>query len=60
MNQMYLDFLINPRFDEVNRLLVLFFGIKEDRTVPIKMKDYNIMIDGLNLFDQPVKNNNIW
>ena len=60
MNQMYLDFLINPRFDEVNRLLVLFFEIKEDRTVPIKMKDYNIMIDGLNLFDQPVKNNNIW
>ena len=59
MNQMYLDFLINPRFDEVNRLLVLFFEIKEDRTVPIKMKDYNIMIDGLNLFDQPVKNNNI-
>ena len=56
---MYLDFLINPRFDEVNRLLVLFFEIKEDRTVPIKMKDYNIMIDGLNLFDQPVKNNNI-
>ena len=59
MNQMYLDFLINPRFDEVNRLLVLFFEIKEDRTVPIKMKDYNVMIDGLNLFDQPVKNNNI-
>ena len=59
MSQMYLDFLINPRFDEVNRLLVLFFEIKEDRTVPIKMKDYNIMIDGLNLFDQPVKNNNI-
>ena len=59
MNQMYLDFLINPRFDEVNRLLVLFFEIKEDRTVPIKMKDYNIMIDGLNLFDKPVKNNNI-
>ena len=59
MNQMYLDFLINPRFDEVNRLLVLFFEIKEDRTVPIKTKDYNIMIDGLNLFDQPVKNNNI-
>ena len=39
MNQMYLDFLNNPHFDEVNRLLVLFFENKKNRTVPVKIKD---------------------
>ena len=50
----YLDYLIDPSFQGVN---------STDRTVQkkyylrtIEMKDYNIMIDGQNFFDQPVKN----
>ena len=59
----YLDFLIDPSFQGVNRLFVLSFENKDDRTVHTKyylpaaeIKDYNVMIDGQNLFAQPVKN----
>ena len=59
----YLDFLIDPIFQGVNRLFVLSFENKEDRTVQTKyflpnveIKDYNVMIDGRKFFDQPVKN----
>ena len=58
----YLDFLIDPRFQGVNRLFVLSFENENDRTVHTKyylsnveIKDYNVMIDGKNFFDQPVK-----
>ena len=60
----YLDFLINPSFQEVNRLFVLSFENKEDRPVhtkyylpTVEIKDYNVMIDGKNFLDQVVKNN---
>ena len=59
----YLDFLIDPIFQGVNRLFVLSFENKVDRTVQTKyflpnveIKDYNVMIDGRKFFDQPVKN----
>ena len=59
----YLDFLIDPIFQGVNRLFVLSFENKEDRTVQTKyflpnveIKDYNVMIDGTKFFDQSVKN----
>ena len=59
----YLGFLIDPSFQEENRLLVLSFQNEAQRTgyrryyLPTReMKNYNIMIDGQNLFDQSVRN----
>ena len=58
----YLDFLISPRFQEVNRLFVLLFEIEDYRKVQtryylpkVEIKDYTVMIDRKNFFDQPVK-----
>ena len=57
----YLDYLINPSFQGVNRLFVLPFENENDRTshstcyLPkVEIKDYNVMIDGRNFFDQPI------
>ena len=56
----YLNHLINPSFQGVNRL-VLSFENKDDRTshstyyLPkVEIKDDNVMIDGKNFFDQPI------
>ena len=58
----YLAFLINPSFQGVSRLFVL--SLENNRTVhtkyylpTVEIKDYNVMIDGRNVFDQPGKNN---
>ena len=60
----YLDFLIEPSFQGVNRRFVLSFENEDDRKVhtryylpKVELKDYNVMIDGKNFFDQLVKNN---
>ena len=57
----YLNHLINPSFQGVNRLFVLSFENEDDRTshstyyLPkVEIKDYNVMIDGKNFFDQPI------
>ena len=57
----YLNYLINPSFQGVNRLFVLSFENENDRTShttyhfpKVEIKDYNVMIDGRNLFDQPI------
>ena len=49
----YLNYLINPSFQGVNRLFVLSFENENDRTshstyyLPkVEIKDYNVMIDG--------------
>ena len=59
----YLDFLIEPSFQGVHRPFVLSFENEGDRKVhtgyylpKVEIKHYNIMIDGINFFDQPVKN----
>ena len=59
----YFDFLINSSFQEVNRPFVLSFENNNGRTSYtryylqlVEIKDYNVMIDGENFFDQPVKN----
>ena len=64
MPKQYLDFLINPGFQGVNRFFVLLLENKEDKTVQTKyylptveVKDCNVMINGKNVLDQPVKNN---
>ena len=61
LNQ-YLDFLIDPSFQGVNRLFVLLFENEVDRKVhtgyylpKVEIKDYNVMIDAKNFFEQPVK-----
>ena len=58
-----LNHLIDSTFTEVNRLFVLSFENEEDRTsfsnyyVPkVEIKDFNVLIDGKNFFDVPVKN----
>ena len=58
----YLDFLIDPSFQGVNRLFVLSFENEDNRKVHIEyylpkveIKDYYVMIDGKNFFGQPVK-----
>ena len=64
MSNRYLDFLIDPRFQRVNRILVLSFENDNYREVSygyyllkVGINDYKVMIDGRNFFDQPVKNN---
>ena len=61
-----LNHLVEPSFQGVNRLLVLAFENDNDRTsdeqyyLPtVEIKDYNIMINGENFFDQPIKNNKV-
>ena len=57
----YLNYLINPRFQRVNRFFVSSFEDEDTRTshstyhLPkVEIKGYNVMIDGRNLFDQPI------
>ena len=59
-----LNHLVEPSFQGVNRLFVLAFENDDDRTsddeyyLPtVEVKDYNIVINGENFFDQPIKNN---
>ena len=60
----YLDHLIDPIFQGVNRLFGLLFEITTDRTVhtkyylpTVEIKDYNVMFNRQNFFNQPVKSN---
>ena len=51
----YLDFLVDPIVQGVNRLFVLSLENKGDIYFPkVEIKNY-VMIDGKNVFDQPVK-----
>ena len=59
-----LSHLVEQSFQGVNRLFVLAFEDDVQRTsakryyLPtVEIKDYNIMINGENFFDQPIKNN---
>ena len=61
-----LNHLIEPSFQGVNRLFVLAFESDYERTsddeyyLPtVEIKDYNIMINGENFFDQSIKNNKV-
>ena len=61
-----LNHLVEPSFQCINRLFVLAFENDNDRTsddeyfLPtVEIKDYNIVINGENVFDQPIKNNKI-
>ena len=61
-----LNHLVKPSFQGINRLFVLAFENDDDRTsddqyylLTVEIKDYNIMINGENFFDQPIKNNKV-
>ena len=61
-----LNHLVEASFQGVNRLFVLAFEDDAQRTahdsyyLPIvEIKNYNIMINGENFFDQPIKNNKV-
>ena len=67
----YFNYLIAPSFQR-NRTFVLSFENITDRTVDttyclpkVEIKDYNVMIDRHNFFDEPVESklktyDNIW
>ena len=59
----YLNYLINPSFQGVNRLFLLSVENENDITAhsayylpKVEIKDYNVMIDGRNVFDRPIDN----
>ena len=59
----YLDYLVDPSFQGEIRLFVLPFEDNTHRTrhtgyfLPkVEIKDYNVLIDGQNFFDQSLKN----
>ena len=61
-----LNHLVEPSFQGVNRFFVLAFENNTQRTLHygyylpnVEIKDYNIMINGENSCDQPIKNNKI-
>ena len=61
-----LNHLVEPSFQGINRLFVLAFENDDDRIsddeyyLPtVEIKDYNIVINDENFFDQPIKNNKV-
>ena len=61
-----LNHLVEPSFQGVDRSFILAFENDDDRTSddqchlpPVEIKDYNIMINGENFFDEPIKNNKV-
>ena len=58
--------MVEPSFNGVNRLFILAFENNTQRTphsgyyLPnVELKDYHIMINGENFFDEPVKNDKV-
>ena len=61
-----LNYLIDPSFQGVNRRFVLAFENDAQRKVHsgyylpnVEIKNYNVMINGENVFDQPIKDNKV-
>ena len=61
-----LNYLVEPSFQGVNRLFVLAFENDTQATnakgyyLPtVQLKNYNIMINGENFFNQPIKNDQV-
>ena len=58
-----LNYLIDPTFNRVNRLFVLSFENKDDRTSfskyytsIVEIKDFSVLTDGKSFLDVPIKN----
>ena len=61
-----LNYLIDPSFQGVNRIFILAFENDAQRKVHsgyylpnVKIKNYNVMINGEKFFDQPIKDNKV-
>ena len=61
-----LDYLIETSFQGVNRIFALAFENEAQRKVHsgyylpnVKIKNYNVMINGENFFDQPIKDDKV-
>ena len=61
-----LNYLIDPSFEGVNSLFALAFENDARRKVHsgyylpnVEIKNYNVMINGENFFDQPIKDNKV-
>ena len=61
---LYLNYLVDPSFQGVNKTFVRSFHNTTDRAVhtkhyltTVEIKDYNLMINGRNFSYQSVKNN---
>ena len=61
-----LNHLVEPTFQGINRFFVLAFEGDAQRIVHtgyyppnVEIKDYNVMINGENFFDQPIKNKKV-
>ena len=61
-----MNHLVEPSFQGINRIFILAFENDTQRTshsgyfLPnVEIKDYNVMINGENFFDQPVKGNKV-
>ena len=59
----YLNHLVDASFQGVNRLFLLSFETENGRTShsnyypsKVEIKDGNVMIDGKNVFNQPINN----
>ena len=57
-----LNYLVEPSFQGINQFFVLAFENDAQRTntkgyyIPnVEIKNYNVMINGQNFFDQPIK-----
>ena len=66
MQDANLNHLVESSFQGVNRFFVLAFENDNHRISTrrynlrtVEIKDYNIMINGENFFDQPIKNNKV-
>ena len=58
-----MNHLVDPTFQGVDRLFVLSFENEDDRKShsnyylrKVTIKDYNVIIDGTKVFDQPINN----
>ena len=61
-----LNHLVEPRFQKINGIFILAYEGDTPRTTfksyylpNVEIKDYNIMSNGENSFDQPIKNNKV-
>ena len=61
-----INHLIEPSYQGENKLFVLAFEYDTQRTsnkrycIPnVEIEDYNVIVDGKNFFDQPIKNNKV-
>ena len=58
----YLDYLVDPSFQRINKLFALSFEDNANKSrhtgyflAKVKLEDDKVIIDGISIFDQPIK-----